>query len=323
MKRVAECYCRLSGQLFSLASDLAPFLALQSILGFILLGRVLGNPRTIWLPWQCLLSGGGASLPGTPTMGPVTVGIGTIFRYTLEAGPDYDPKELHTLQNFLVKRQLKTVPGVADVITFGGLSKEYQVQIDPDRLEKFGLSVQQVFEAVGANNANVGAGVLEQDAEAYLVRGIGLLKNEADIGNIAVSTRSGTPIRVRDVASVVIGSTPQVGTLSKNGTPIELTSGVVLQRKGESTRAVMDRVQQKLEEVRRSLPPGVKLVTYYDQTELIGKTIHTVATSLIEGGVLVVIVLVVFLGNLRVELAQKFQNHWQLLSLADSFLREF
>ena len=243
----------------------------------------------------------GANL-GAPMLGPVTVGIGTIFRYTLEAGPDYDPKELHTLQNFLVKRQLKTVPGVADVITFGGLSKEYQVQIDPDRLKKYGLSVQEVFDAVGANNANVGAGVLNREAEAYLVRGIGLLKNETDIGNITVRTRDNTPIRVRDVAKVVIGSAPQVGTLTKNGAPTELTSGVVLQRKGESTRSVMERVQQKLEEVRRSLPPGVKLITYYDQTELIGETIHTVATSLIEGGILVIVVLVVFLGNLRAAL---------------------
>ena len=243
----------------------------------------------------------GANL-GAPMLGPVTVGIGTIFRYTLEAGPDYDPKELHTLQNFLVKRQLKTVPGVADVITFGGLSKEYQIQIDPDRLKKYGLSVQEVFDAVGANNANVGAGVLNREAEAYLVRGIGLLKNETDIGNITVRTRDNTPIRVRDVAKVVIGSAPQVGTLTKNGAPTELTSGVVLQRKGESTRSVMERVQQKLEEVRRSLPPGVKLITYYDQTELIGETIHTVATSLIEGGILVIVVLVVFLGNLRAAL---------------------
>ncbi|MBC7544961.1 MAG: efflux RND transporter permease subunit [Candidatus Sericytochromatia bacterium] len=236
---------------------------------------------------------------GSPTMGPVTVGIGTIYRYTLEGPPGYDPKDLHTLQNFLVKRQLKTVPGVADVITFGGLSKEYQVRIDPDRLKKFGATLAQVYDAVAANNANVGAGVVNRGSEAYLVRGIGLVKNEADIGSIALEARGGTPVLVRDVAEVVIGSAAQVGTLTKNGEATELTSGVVLQRKGESTRTVMARVQEKLDEINRSLPPGVKLVTYYDQTELIGKTIHTVGKSLLEGGILVVVVLVVFLGNLR------------------------
>ncbi|MFP5504440.1 MAG: efflux RND transporter permease subunit [Candidatus Sericytochromatia bacterium] len=236
---------------------------------------------------------------GTPTMGPVTVGIGTIFRYTLEAPKGYDPLALHTLQNFLVKRQLKTVPGVAEVITFGGLSKEYQVQVDPERLRKYGLTLQAVYEAIGANNQNVGAGVMNRGSEAYLVRGIGLLKDEGDIAGIAIDVRGGTPIRVRDVATVTVGAAQPVGALTKNGDPDELTSGVVLQRKGESTRTVMARVQQKLEEVNRSLPPGVKLVTYYDQTELIDKTIHTVAKSLLEGGALVILVLVVFLGNWR------------------------
>jgi len=238
----------------------------------------------------------------TPTMGPVTVGIGTIFRYTLEGPPGYDQTQLHTLQRFLVSRQLKTVPGVADVITFGGLSREFQIQVKPDLLEQYGLTLNQVFDAVVASNVNVGAGVLTRGAEAWLVRGIGLLRDEEDIGKISVVSRGGTPIRVGDVAKVTIGSAPQVGTITKNGDPTELTSGVVLQRKGESTRAVMVRVQHKLEEIRASLPAGVRLVTYYDQTELVGKTIHTVAKSLIEGGVLVILVLVLFLGNLRAAL---------------------
>jgi cobalt-zinc-cadmium resistance protein CzcA len=245
------------------------------------------------------LSGQLPATLGTPTMGPVTVGIGTIFRYTLEAPKGYDPKALHTLQNFLVKRQLKTVPGVADVITFGGLSKEYQVLIDPERLRKYGLTLDEVHDAIAESNQNVGAGILNRGSEAYLVRGIGLLHSEADIAGIAIETRGGTPIRVGDVADVTVGSAPQVGALTKNGDSTELTSGVVLQRKGESTRAVMARVQEKLEEVNNSLPPGVRLVTYYDQTELIGKTIHTVAKSLIEGGALVIVVLIVFLGNWR------------------------
>ncbi len=238
----------------------------------------------------------------TPAMGPVTVGIGTIFRYTLEGPPGYDQKELHTLQQFLVSRQLKTVAGVADVITFGGLSREFQVQVRPERLEQFELSLSEVQEAIGANNTNVGAGVLSRGSEAWLVRGIGLLHDAKDIENITITTRDGTPIRVGDVASVVVGSAPQVGTITKNGDPTELTSGVVLQRKGESTREVMARVQEKLQEVRKSLPAGVKLVTYYDQTDLVGKTIRTVATALLEGGLLVILVLVVFLGNFRAAL---------------------
>ncbi len=238
----------------------------------------------------------------TPTMGPVTVGIGTIFRYTLEGPPGYDQRELHTLQQFLVSRQLKTVPGVADVITFGGLSREFQIQVRPELLEQYELTLDEVYDAVGASNANVGAGVLNQGSEAWLVRGIGLLHDESDIENITIVSRAGTPIHVGDVARVTLGSAPQVGTITKDGDPTELTSGVVLQRKGESTRAVMVRVQEKLEDIRRSLPAGVRLVTYYDQTDLVGKTIHTVAKSLIEGGILVILVLVVFLGNFRAAL---------------------
>ncbi|MFL5250930.1 MAG: efflux RND transporter permease subunit, partial [Myxococcales bacterium] len=225
-----------------------------------------------------------------PTMGPVTVGIGTIFRYTLEGPPGYDQTELHTLQQFLVGRQLKTVPGVADVITFGGLAREFQVQVQPDLLEQYELTLKQVYDAVAESNVNVGAGVLARGSESWLVRGIGLLKDAKGIEQITIVSRRGTPIRVGDVARVTVGSPPQVGTVTKNGDPTELTSGVVLQRKGESTRAVMARVQEKLEEVRRSLPEGVKLVTYYDQTELVGKTIHTVSKSLIEGGILVILV---------------------------------
>ncbi|MFL5393301.1 MAG: efflux RND transporter permease subunit, partial [Myxococcales bacterium] len=237
-----------------------------------------------------------------PTMGPVTVGIGTIFRYTLEGPPGYDQTELHTLQQFLVGRQLKTVPGVADVITFGGLAREFQVQVQPDLLEQYELTLKQVYDAVAESNVNVGAGVLARGSESWLVRGIGLLKDPKGIEQITIVSRKGTPIRVGDVARVTVGSPPQVGTVTKNGDPTELTSGVVLQRKGESTRAVMARVQEKLEEVRRSLPEGVKLVTYYDQTELVGKTIHTVSKSLIEGGILVILVLVLFLGNFRAAL---------------------
>jgi cobalt-zinc-cadmium resistance protein CzcA len=238
----------------------------------------------------------------TPTMGPVTVGIGTIFRYTLEGPPGYDQMQLHTLQQFLVSRQLKTVSGVADVITFGGLAREFQVQVRPEMLEQYEIPLAEVYDAVVAANRNVGAGVLTRGSEALLVRGIGMLHDEKDIENITVAARDGTPIRVKDLAHVVIDAAPQVGTITKNGDPTQLTSGVVLQRKGESTRAVMARVQDKLEEIRRSLPDGVQLVTYYDQTELVGKTLQTVAKALIEGGVLVIFVLVVFLGNLRAAL---------------------
>ncbi|MFL5246212.1 MAG: efflux RND transporter permease subunit, partial [Myxococcales bacterium] len=164
------------------------------------------------------------------------------------------------------------------------------------------LTLKQVYDAVAESNVNVGAGVLARGSESWLVRGIGLLKDPKGIEQITIVSRKGTPIRVGDVARVTVGSPPQVGTVTKNGDPTELTSGVVLQRKGESTRAVMARVQEKLEEVRRSLPEGVKLVTYYDQTELVGKTIHTVSKSLIEGGILVILVLVLFLGNFRAAL---------------------
>jgi heavy metal efflux system protein len=238
----------------------------------------------------------------TPTLGPVTVGIGTIFRYTVEGPPGYDQTELHTLQKFVIARELKTVPGVADVITFGGAIREFQVQVLPNRLEQYGLAVDDVYDAVARSNSNVGAGRVNRGAESWLVRGIGRLHDVGDISKIVIVTRGSTPIRVGDVARVTVGSAPQVGTITKNGDPTELTSGVVLQRKGESTRAVMVRVQAKLEEVRRALPPGVKVVTYYDQTDLVGKTIHTVAKALLEGGLLVILVLILFLGNLRAAL---------------------
>ncbi len=236
--------------------------------------------------------------PGVESMlGPISTGLGEVYQYRLH-GPKYDLTDLRTLQDWVVRPMLRTVPGVADVNSLGGLPKEYQVLVDPDRLKNFGLTLRQVFEAVERNNANVGGGFIRHQEEQFVVRGLGMIRNVDDIRNIVVASERGTPIFLRDVAEVGIGARTRYGGVTYEGKG-EAVEGLVLMLMGGNSREIVTNVKTKVDEINRVLPADVSIVPFYDRTELVNRAIWTVEKALLEGAVLVVAVLIVFLGNLR------------------------
>jgi len=232
-----------------------------------------------------------------PTMGPITTGTGQIYLYQI-VGNGQSNQELRTIQDWIVKLQLRTVPGVADVLSFGGDVKQYQVIVDQQALVNYNITLKALFEAVQANNQNTGANFIEHGDEQYVVRGLGLVKDIGDIGNIVLDSRNGTPIRVSDVARVEIGNELRQGAVTKDGRG-EVVTGIVLKRINENTKEVIERIKQKVTEINKALPPGVQIVDFYDQAELVDNSVHTVVESLIEGEALVLIILVLLLGNFR------------------------
>jgi len=241
---------------------------------------------------------------GSPEMGPISTGLGEIYQYELrpapgEEGRKYDATALRTIQDWSVRRQLLGVPGVTEVNSFGGLEKQFQVRLDPAKLQSYGLTLRGVLEAVSRNNANVGGAYIEHGAEQYLLRGIGLVTSAEDIASIVVKTGAeGVPVYVRDVGEVVEGATVRQGAVTADGQG-EIVAGIVMMLKGENSRAVVNRVKERIEQVRKTLPKGVELVPFYDRTELVDRTIRTVVKNLVEGAILVVVVLILLLGNWR------------------------
>jgi cobalt-zinc-cadmium resistance protein CzcA len=238
---------------------------------------------------------------GAPEMGPISTGLGEIYQYELKAkNPrEYDATALRTIQDWSVRRQLLGVPGVTEVNSFGGFEKQYQVRLDPAKLQAYSLSLRDVFDAVARNNANVGGAYIEKDAEQYLLRGIGLVSSPEDIAMIVVKTgKDGVPVFVRDVGEVVAGATVRQGAVTSNGEG-EIVAGIAMMLKGENSRAVVERVKARVEEVKKTLPKGVELIPFYDRTELVDRTIWTVAKNLIEGAIFVIVVLILLLGNWR------------------------
>ena len=245
------------------------------------------------------------------TLGPITSGLGEIFQYTLvsQDKKKYDATELRTLQDYIVRPILRTVPGVTDVNSFGGLVKQYQVIIKPERLLSYAVTLQQVFEALQKNNSNASGNFIEHQSEQYVVRGIGLVKDTRDIENIIVATSGAggegvaktathTPVYVRDLAEVKIGAELRQGAVTMNGEG-EAVAGIVLALKGASGRDVVEAVKEKLPAIQKALPKGVELVAFYDRTELVKKAIHTVTKALQEGAIFVFIILVVLLADVR------------------------
>ena len=233
-----------------------------------------------------------------PELAALTSAISEVYRYRLK-GDHLTPVELRTLQNWVMERQLKTVPGVADVVSFGGGIKTYEVQPDLSRLRDVKISINQLAEALGQSNANSGGGYVEYGAQQYLIRGIGLLKGPEDIESVVVAARNGTPITVGDVARVEIGSVPRQGVSGQNESD-DIVYGMVLMRKGENASVVLDAIKTKLDEIRAtSLPAGVSIEPFYDRSWLISKTMKTVFSNLVEGAMLVCLVLFIFLGNFR------------------------
>lgn len=237
---------------------------------------------------------------GSPEMGPISTGLGEIYQYELKSSDgSYDATALRTIQDWNVRRQLLGVPGATEINSFGGKEKQYQVRLDPDKLQSYGLTLRDVFESVARNNANVGGAYIEKGSEQYLLRGIGLVEKPADIENIVVKTgKEGVPVYVRDVADVFEGATVRQGAVTANGEG-EIVAGIVMMLKGENSRTVVDAVKERVEQVRKSLPKGVDLIPFYDRTELVDRTIKTVVTNLVEGAILVIIVLILLLGNWR------------------------
>ncbi|MBK8809689.1 MAG: efflux RND transporter permease subunit [Acidobacteria bacterium] len=237
---------------------------------------------------------------GSPEMGPISTGLGEIYQYELRS-PDgsYDAKALRTIQDWNVRRQLLGVPGATEINSFGGFEKQYQVRVTPEKLQSYGLTLRDVYDAVSRNNANVGGAYIEKGAEQYLLRGIGLIEKPNEIGDIVVKTgKEGVPVYVRDVAEIVEGSTVRQGAVTADGKG-EIVAGIVLMLKGENSRTVVQSVKERVEQVKKSLPKGVELVPFYDRTELIDRAIATVETNLIEGAILVIVVLLLLLGNWR------------------------
>jgi cobalt-zinc-cadmium resistance protein CzcA len=238
---------------------------------------------------------------GSPEMGPISTGLGEIYQYELRAkdGSNYDATALRTIQDWNVRRQLLGVPGATEINSFGGYEKQYQVRIDPDKLQSYNLSLRDVYEAVAANNANVGGAYIEKGSEQYLLRGLGLIENPEDVANIVVKTAAeGVPVYIRDIAEVVEGATVRQGAVTADGEG-EIVAGIVMMLKGENSRTVVQAVKERVEVVRKSLPEGVELIPFYDRTELIDRAIYTVEKNLIEGAILVIVVLLLLLGNWR------------------------
>jgi cobalt-zinc-cadmium resistance protein CzcA len=235
------------------------------------------------------------------SLSPDATPIGEVFRYTLRASPGFPEVEIKALQDWVVEKKFRSVPGVVDVNPFGGLSKQYQVLVDPARLKAYNVSLQQVFTALANGNSNAGGSYVEHGSELYVVRGLGLVRNVADIEAIAVDTRGGTPVRVRDIGKVMIGHAVRLGRVGRTEPggrdEDDVAEGIVMMRRGENPIEVCQRVEKMAHEINQKyLPPGVKLATYYDRTTLVDRSLHTVRHNMIEGIGLVLVVMVLFLG---------------------------
>ncbi len=240
-----------------------------------------------------------ASLPEgvVPQMGLFATPFGEAFQYTLDGG-DMSPVDLKALHDWDLKYQLRAIPGVADVVTWGGESPRYEIIVDPLRLRSFGLTLRDVFTQVGENNATVSAGFIEHASEQYTVRGLGRATSEKELENIVLKSGSGAAVRVRDVAKVRVGAVPRQGAVTSNGDG-ETLSGMVIVLQGQNSKSVIDRVKETIASMRDYLPEGVSLEPFYDQSTVIDGTIRTVRGNLVEGGLLVIAVLFFALGDIR------------------------
>jgi len=240
---------------------------------------------------------------GIPELAPVSTGLGEVYQYILhpKAGSEgkYTAMDLRTMQDWIVARQLRGTPGIAEINSFGGLLKQYEVAVDPDRLKAMGVSIPDIFTALETNNQNTGGAYIDKKPNAYFIRGIGLVGSLADIGHIVVKRPpNSVPIFVKDVADVRFGSAIRYGALTYNG-EVDAVGGVVMMLKGANSNEVVNRIKEKIPTIQQSLPDDVVIEPYLDRTELVGRAMATVEKNLIEGALIVIFVLVIFLGNLR------------------------
>jgi len=234
---------------------------------------------------------------GEPELGPITTGLGQVYQY-LVIGDGVSPDSLRTIQDWIAKFQLRTVPGVTDVLSFGGNVKQYQVQLEPGRLIQYDVTIPEVVVALERNNENAGGSYMVRGAEEFLVRGLGLITTLDDIRNVVVAERENAPVYVRNLGTVTFGAQIRRGAVTVNGEG-EQVAGIVLKRIFENTSAVIGGVKTKVEDINNSLPPDIRLQPFYDQADLVDRAIETVRSALLGGGFLIVLVLFAFLGNAR------------------------
>ena len=240
---------------------------------------------------------------GTPVMAPVTTGLGEIFQYTVLAKKGYETRysltDLRTIQDWTIRRGLLGTPGVADISGFGGLLKQYEIEVDPDRLRSMGVTITDIFKALEQNNQNTGGAYIDKKPNAYFIRSDGLIRSTSDIADIVIRLNDQSlPVRIRDVAQVNIGSAVRYGAVTRNGEG-ETVGAVVMMIKGENSSAVIKRVKEKIAEIQKTLPEGVQIVPFLDRTKMVNSAIGTVERNLFEGATIVIFVLVLMLGNFR------------------------
>jgi cobalt-zinc-cadmium resistance protein CzcA len=239
---------------------------------------------------------------GTPELMPITTGLGEIYQYVLQVNPGYenryDPMELRTIQDWIIKRQMAGTRGIIEVSSFGGFLKQYEVALNPLNLQSTGVSITDVFAALSRNNQNSGGSYIEKEARAYYIRTEGLVKDIADIENIVISNRNNIPVHIKDIGQVKWGSPKRLGAMTMDGKG-EAVGGITLMFKGANSSEAIANVHERVEEVRRSLPEGLDLYPYLDRSVLVDKTTHTVSKNLLEGGLIVVFVLILLLGDWR------------------------
>lgn len=239
---------------------------------------------------------------GRPEMMPITTGLGEIYQYVVEARPGYEKVyslyDLRTIQDWIVKRQLAGIPGIVDISTFGGWLKQYEVAVSPRKLVGMNITIPEIFEALEKNNQNSGGSYIEKRQNAYYIRTEGIVKSIADIEKIMVKKIRGIPVTIGDIATVKIGYAPRFGAMTKDGKG-EAAGGITLMLKGDNSSKVIARVKERMAKIEKMLPPGLEIRPYLDRSEMIRKTINTVTMNLIEGGLIVIFVLVLLLGNFR------------------------
>ena len=238
---------------------------------------------------------------GTPELSPVSTGLGEVYQYIIRptegSKNKYSAKDLRTMQDWIVARQLYGTKGIAEINSFGGELKQYEVVIDPNRLRAMGVSVSDIFSALEQNNQNTGGAYIDKSPNAYFIRGIGVATSLTDVGNIAVGKHT-PPLFIKDVAEVRLGSAIRYGALTYNG-EVDAVGGVVMMLKGENSHEVVNRIKEKLPTIQQSLPEDIVIEPFLDRTDLVQRAIHTVEKNLLEGALIVIFVLVLFLGNLR------------------------
>jgi len=239
----------------------------------------------------------------TPELAPISTGLSEIYQYVLRVKPgyekEYDPMTLRTIQDWIVRREMLGTPGVADVNSYGGFMQQYEVSVNPERLKSMDITLTDIFDALKKNNQNTGSAYIDKKPQAYFIRGIGLVTSLEDIENIVVkTTNNGIPVLIKDVTTVQLGSAPRYGAFIVD-TLGESVGGVVMMLKGKNASEVIDGVKERIELIKKSLPEGIEIEAFYDRTELVNRAVSTVSKNLIEGGLIVIFILIMFLGNLR------------------------